>query len=73
MTPSPAHRAGLLILRIELDPVIDRPLIIVRTVDALEEPAPEEVQFADASAAVTYARSWLEGWLASGDARVTER
>jgi hypothetical protein len=67
MTPPPRHRAGMAIVRVELeggDP--SRVLLRITTVDDVtsRERVPDGEPFADVDAAFAYARAWLERWLA---------
>jgi hypothetical protein len=67
MTPTGVHRAGLAIVRVELE-TSDAPGVLLRvtTVDDVGPgPAlPESIAFGDADAAVAHVRDWLDRWLA---------
>jgi hypothetical protein len=67
MSTPPGHRAGLAIVRVELEETdASRVLLRVTTVDDVtrREPMPEGEPFADVEAALAYLRSWLDSWLA---------
>ena len=66
MTAPRVTPAGMLVLRVEVDPQTLRVLIHVRTVDDLTRPRPglAERSFVDADAAAAHADAWLTAWIA---------
>jgi hypothetical protein len=67
MTPPPRHRAGMAIVRVELEGSdAGRVLLRITTVDdvTIRERPPDGEPFADVEAAFTYVRAWLNRWLA---------
>jgi hypothetical protein len=66
MTPPPRHRAGMAIVRVEMEGT-DRRRVLLRitTVDDVTsgERVPDGEPFASVDAAFAYARAWLERWL----------
>ena len=61
-----AHRAGMAIVRVEVEDAAGRILIRVITVDDVTERAALDAgaPFADPEAAVAHLRDWLRRWLA---------
>jgi hypothetical protein len=64
MSSLPGRRAGLAILRIELeDAVADRVLIRVQTIDdVVGDTRSQERSFASCELALAHLRDWLEDW-----------
>jgi len=67
MTTPPGRRAGVAIVRIEIDEATpDRALIRVNTVDdVLGDEQSEQRAFLAPVEALDYLRAWLEGWSAA--------
>jgi hypothetical protein len=69
MIPRRGHRAGMAILRVEVE-VADasRVLLRITTIDDIgrRESAPEGEPFADPAEAIAYLQAWLERWIAEG-------
>jgi hypothetical protein len=66
MTPPPGHRAGMAIVRVELEGTDARRVLLrITTVDDVtsRERVPDGEPFADVDAAFAYARAWLDRWL----------
>lgn len=66
MSPLPGRRAGMAILRVELEEITpDRVLIHVETVDdVVEHDTPDERAFRSCSDAIEYLGTWIERWAA---------